>query len=316
VSQNDASARGLTRADVLSLGGGLGVTLLVGRGARAQQSTEKAAMRTRTIPSSGENLPVVGCGTWQTFDVGPDAAARKQLAAVVTTLFDAGGSVIDSSPMYGTSEDVAGSLVAELGARQKAFLATKVWTRGREAGVQQIERSMQLLRTDKLDLMQVHNLLDWRIHLATLRDLKSKGAIRYVGVTHYTSSAYGELEAVMRSEKLDFVQVNYSADDRAAEDRILPLAADRGMAVLINLPFGGGGLLRRFRSRPLPQWADEIGCRSWAQILLKFVLGNPAVTCVIPGTANPEHMRDNAQAGTGAFLEEAQRRRIVAELKG
>jgi diketogulonate reductase-like aldo/keto reductase len=271
-------------------------------------------MQTRTIPSSGEKLPVVGCGTWQTFDVGADAAARKQLAAVLTTLFNAGGAVIDSSPMYGTSEDVAGSIVGELGARHKAFLATKVWTRGREAGVKQIERSMQLLRTDTLDLMQVHNLLDWRVHLATLRDLKSKGRIRYLGVTHYTSSAYGELEAVMRGEKLDFVQVNYSADDRAAEDRILPLAADRGMAVLINLPFGGGGLLRRLRSRPLPQWAGEIGCSSWAQVLLKFVLGNPAVTCVIPGTSNPEHMRENAQAGVGAFLNEAQRRRIVAEL--
>jgi diketogulonate reductase-like aldo/keto reductase len=194
------------------------------------------------------------------------------------------------------------------------FLATKVWTRGREAGVKQIERSMQLLRTEKLDLMQVHNLLDWRIHLATLRDLKSKGRIRYIGVTHYTSSAYRELEAVMRSEKLDFVQVNYSADDRTAEERILPLAADRGMAVLINLPFGGGGLLRRLRSKPLPEWAVEIDCRSWAQVLLKFVLGNPAVTCVIPGTSNPDHMRDNAEAGVGAFLNEAQRQRIIAAL--
>jgi aryl-alcohol dehydrogenase-like predicted oxidoreductase len=271
-------------------------------------------MQTRTIPTSGEKLPVVGCGTWQTFDVGCDSAARKRLAEVLTTLFDTAGSVIDSSPMYGTSEEVAGGLVAELGARQKAFLATKVWTRGREAGVRQIERSMQLLRTDKLDLMQVHNLLDWRIHLATLRDLRSKGRIRYLGVTHYTSSAYSDLEAVMRSEKLDFVQVNYSADDRAAEDRILPLAADRGMAVLINLPFGGGGLLRRLRSRPLPQWAVEIDCENWAQILLKFVLGNPAVTCVIPGTSNPDHMRENAKAGVGAFLSEAQRKRIVAEL--
>jgi diketogulonate reductase-like aldo/keto reductase len=271
-------------------------------------------MQTRVIPSSGENLPVIGLGTWQTFDVGSDAAARKQLTQVLATLFDAGGSVIDSSPMYGTSEDVAGSLVAEMGARPKAFLATKVWTRGREAGIQQINRSMQLLRTDKLDLLQVHNLLDWRIHLATLRDLKSKGRIRYLGVTHYTSSAYPELERVMREQQLDFIQVNYSADDRAAEQRILPLAAERGMAVLINLPFGGGGLLRRLRSKPLPPWADEIGCDSWAQILLKFVVGNPAVTCVIPGTANPAHMRDNAAAGTGLFLDATARRRIVAEL--
>jgi diketogulonate reductase-like aldo/keto reductase len=307
------SGDGFTRADILRLAGSLGIAGLFGPQAQGEPS-ENAAMQTRTIPSSGEKLPVVGCGTWQTFDVGADAAARKKLADVLTMLFDAGGSVVDSSPMYGTSEDVAGSIVAELGGRKNAFLATKVWTRGREAGVKQIERSMQLLRSDKLDLMQVHNLLDWRIHLATLRDLKSNGRIRYLGVTHYTSSAYRELEAVMRSEKLDFVQVNYSADDRAAEDRILPLAADRGMAVLVNLPFGGGGLLRRLRSRPLPQWADEIGCKSWAQMLLKFVLGHPAVTCVIPGTSNPDHMRENAQAGIGAFLSEAQRQRIVMAL--
>jgi diketogulonate reductase-like aldo/keto reductase len=308
------SRAGFTRAEVLRLAGGAVAACLVGTKARGQQSGEKPTMQTRIIPSSGEKLPVIGVGTWQTFDVGGEGAARKQLTQVLATLFDAGGSVIDSSPMYGTSEDVAGSLVADMHARSKAFLATKVWTRGREAGVQQINRSMQLLRTDRLDLMQVHNLLDWRIHLATLRDLKNKGRIRYLGVTHYTSSAYRELEAVMREQELDFIQVNYSADDRAAEQRILPLAAERGMAVLINLPFGGGGLLRRLRSKPLPQWAGEIGCNSWAQILLKFVIGHPAVTCVIPGTANPDHMRDNAAAGSGPFLEEAARRRLVAEL--
>ena len=303
-----------TRAEILRLTGGAGAAYLFSTAARAEQSGEKAAMQTRVIPSSGEKLPVIGVGTWQTFDVGADAAARKQLTQVLATLFDAGGSVIDSSPMYGTSEDVAGSLVADMGARSKAFLATKVWTRGREAGIHEINRSMRLLRAEKLDLLQVHNLLDWRIHLATLRDLKSKGRIRYLGVTHYTSSAYRELEAVMREQQLDFIQVNYSADDRAAEQRILPLAAERGMAVLINLPFGGGGLLRRLRAKPLPAWAGEIGCASWAQILLKFVIGHPAVTCVIPGTANPDHMRDNAAAGAGPFLDQAARQGIVAEL--
>jgi diketogulonate reductase-like aldo/keto reductase len=303
-----------TRADVLRLAGVAAAGSLLPAAARGEQSGEKSRMQTRVIPSSGETLPVIGLGTWQTFDVGSDATARTQLTQVLATLFDAGGSVIDSSPMYGTSEDVAGSLVADMRARSKAFLATKVWTRGRDAGVQQINRSMQLLRADKLDLLQVHNLLDWRIHLATLRDLKNRGRIRYLGVTHYTSSAYRELEAVMREQQLDFIQVNYSADDRTAEQRILPLAAERGMAVLINLPFGGGGLLRRLRAKPLPAWAAEIGCDSWAQILLKFVIGHPAVTCVIPGTANPDHMRDNAVAGTGPFLGEAARRRIVAEL--
>jgi diketogulonate reductase-like aldo/keto reductase len=302
-----------TRAEVLRLAGAGAASLLASL-ARAEGSGEKPVMQTRVIPSSGEKLPVIGVGTWQTFDVGGDGGARKQLTQVLATLFEAGGSVIDSSPMYGTSEDVAGSLVADMGARPKAFLATKVWTRGREAGVQQINRSMQLLRTEKLDLLQVHNLLDWRIHVATLRDLRSKGRIRYLGVTHYTSSAYRELEAVMREQELDFIQVNYSADDRAAEQRILPLAAERRMAVLINLPFGGGGLLRRLRSKPLPAWADEIGCKSWAQMLLKFVIGHPAVTCVIPGTANPDHMRDNAAAGAGPFLDQAARRRIAAEL--
>jgi diketogulonate reductase-like aldo/keto reductase len=303
-----------TRADLLRLAGAAGISSLLPGGASAEQSGEKPVMQTRVIPSSGEKLPVIGVGTWQTFDVGSDATARKQLTQVVATLFDAGGSVIDSSPMYGTSEEVAGAVLAEMGRRSKAFLATKVWTRGRDAGVQQINRSMQLLRTDKLDLLQVHNLLDWRVHLATLRDLKNKGRIRYLGVTHYTSSAYRDLEAVMREQQLDFIQVNYSADDRTAEQRILPLAAERGMAVLVNLPFGGGGLLRRLRSKPLPPWAAEIGCNSWAQILLKFVIGHPAVTCVIPGTANPDHMRDNAAAGTGLFLDEMMRRRIVAEL--
>jgi diketogulonate reductase-like aldo/keto reductase len=303
-----------TRADLLRLAGAAGISSLLPAGASAERSGEKPVMQRRMIPSSGEKLPVIGVGTWQTFDVGSDATARKQLTQVVATLFDAGGSVIDSSPMYGTSEEVAGAVLAEMGGRSKAFLATKVWTRGRDTGVQQINRSMQLLGTDKLDLLQVHNLLDWRVHLATLRDLKDKGRIRYVGVTHYTSSAYRELEAVMREQQLDFIQVNYSADDRSAEQRILPFAAERGMAVLVNLPFGGGGLLRRLRSKPLPPWAAEIGCNSWAQILLKFVIGHPAVTCVIPGTANPDHMRDNAAAGTGLFLDEIMRRRIVAEL--
>ena len=271
-------------------------------------------MQTRVIPSTGERLPVIGCGTWQTFDVGDDAAARKPLAAVLRTLFAAGGSVIDSSPMYGRAEEVTGDLLAETGAREKAFLATKVWTRGREEGRRQIERSMKLMRADRLDLLQVHNLSDWTVQLATLRELKAAGRIRYIGVTHYTSGAYADLEAVMRGETLDFIQVNYSADDRTAEKRILPLAADRGMAVLINLPFGGGGLLRRFRARPLPDWAAEAGCTTWAQLFLKFVLAHPAVTCVIPGTANPEHMAQNAQAGVGPPLDAAMKQRLIAEL--
>src|SRR3954453_2307739 len=271
-------------------------------------------VQTRPIPSSGEPLPVIGCGTWQTFDVGSSSDERSPLAEVLRTLFGSGGSVVDSSPMYGRAEGIVGDLLAAAGTRGRAFLATKVWTRGRAEGIAQMERSMALLRADRIDLMQIHNLLDWRTHLATLRDWKAQGRIRYLGVTHYTSSAYAELEAVMRAEPLDFVQVNYALDDREAERRILRLAAERGMAVLINRPLGGGGLLRRLASRPLPPIATEIGCATWAQLLLKFVLGHPAVTCAIPGTAKPAHMADNLRAGTGPFPDEAMRARIAAEV--
>lgn len=311
--QTSPGIGGLTRADVLRGAGVAFAAAMMGERAMAQGASER--MQTRPIPSSGAPLPVVGCGTWQTFDIGASPAERAQRAEVLRTLFAAGGSVIDSSPMYGRSEGVVGDLLAESGDRARAFVATKVWTRGRAEGIAQMQRSMSLLRVDRIDLMQVHNLVDWRTHLQTLRAWKKEGRITYLGVTHYTSSAYGELEAVLRAETLDFVQLNYSADDRAAEQRLLPLAADRGMAVLINLPFGGGGLLRALHRRPLPAFAAEIGCTSWAQLLLKFVLGHPAVTCVIPGTSRPEHMRDNVRAGMGPMPDPGMRARIAAALK-
>lgn len=270
----------------------------------------------RVIPSTGERLPVVGCGTWRTFDVGNDPAARAQLADVLRILFEAGGSVIDSSPMYGSSEAVAGALLTQLDAHSKAFIATKVWTTGRDAGIAQMEESLRLFQQPRIDLMQVHNLLDWRTQFATLREWKAQGRIRYIGITHYTSSAFDEVAAVMRSEKPDFVQINYAADDRAAEQRILPLAAELGIAVVINQPFGGGGLLARAGKTPLPAWAAEIGCTSWAQILLKFVLAQPAVTVVIPGTGRPQYMADNVRAGSGALPDPAMRARIVAAVSG
>jgi aryl-alcohol dehydrogenase-like predicted oxidoreductase len=282
--------------------------------ALAQASSTAAApqrIARRKIPSSGELLPVVGCGTWRTFDVGDDAQAQARLARVLQTMFDAGGSVIDSSPMYGTSEAVAGAVLTELGAHDKAFVATKVWTDGRAAGIAQMEQSMRRLQQPRIDLMQVHNLLDWRTQLATLRDWKTRGRIRYLGITHYTSSAFPEVEAVMRSEKPDFVQINYAADDRDAEQRILPLAADLGIGVIVNQPFGGGGLIGRVGKRPLPDWATEIGCTSWAQILLKFVLAQPAVTVVIPGTGRPEYMADNIRAGLGTYPDAALCKRIA-----
>jgi aryl-alcohol dehydrogenase-like predicted oxidoreductase len=271
-------------------------------------------MHTRPIPSTGAALPVIGCGTWQAFDIGDSAKEREPRSEVLRVLFDAGGSVIDSSPMYGRAEGVVGDLLAASASRDKAFIATKVWTSGKSAGAAQMQRSMQLLRTDRIDLMQVHNLLDWRTHLATLRAWKKEGRITYLGVTHYTESGYREFEQVMRGETLDFVQLNYSIDERTAEERLLPLAADRGMAVLVNRPFGGGGLLRTLSGRPLPDWAGEIDCQSWSQILLKFVLGHPAVTCAIPGTSRPEHMRENVRAATGPLPDAAMRARMVTSL--
>ena len=266
-------------------------------------------MRRRKIPATGELLPVVGCGTWQGFDLGP--TARAPLVRVVETLFEAGGSVIDSSPMYGAAEAAVGDVLTRLAGRERTFLATKVWTRGREAGIAQMNRSRALLQTETLDLMQVHNLLDWRTHLATLQEWKAQGRVRYIGVTHYTESAFDDLEAVMRTESIDFVQLNYALDDRRADKRLLPLAADRGIAVLVNRPFGGGGLLGRLLRHPLPGWTTEIDCTTWAQVLLKFVLSQPAVTCVIPGTGNPAHMRDNTMAGFGRLPDPSFRQRLL-----
>lgn len=288
-----------------------GAGLLVAGHAAAQTGVR---MHQRKIPSSGEMLPVVGVGTWRTFDVGARPAERAPLAEVLRLLFDAGGSVIDTSPMYGSAEAVVGDLLSATDSRARAFIATKVWTTGRDNGIAQMRTSMRLLKTDRIDLMQIHNLVDWRAHLPTLHAWKAEGRIRYLGITHYTQSAHDELESVMRSEKWDFVQINYALDDRAVERRLLPLAAERGIAVIVNQPFGGGGLLRKLLSRKLPDWAAEIGVTSWAQLLLKFVLANPAVTCVIPGTGKPEHMADNLQAGFGVYPDAALLRKMLAEI--
>jgi aryl-alcohol dehydrogenase-like predicted oxidoreductase len=271
-------------------------------------------MQTRTIPSSGAALPVIGCGTWLGFDVGSKMMELPRRGQVLTELFDGGGRVIDSSPMYGSAEQVVGDLLQTMDSRPRAFLATKVWTSGKQGGIDQMERSMALLRTSHIDLMQVHNLQDWRTHIGTMREWKAQGRISYLGVTHYTDDAHPELEQAMQSEPLDFVQFNYSIASRDAEQRLLPLAAERGVAVLINLPFGGGKALRVLRSRTLPSWAAEIGCTSWSQLLLKFILSQPAVTCVIPGTSNPQHMRDNALAGEGELPAPAFWQSRLAEL--
>jgi len=272
-------------------------------------------MLRRPIPASGETIPVVGLGTWRVFDVGGSPSERGPLKDVLKSLVELGGRVVDSSPMYGAAESVVGDLASELAITDKLFLATKVWTTGRDAGVAQMEQSVKRLRAQRLDLIQIHNLLDWRTHLRTLREWKAAGRIRYLGVTHYTASAYDELERVLRAEALDFVQVNYSLGEREAERRILPLARDRGVAVLANRPFAEGDLFQRVRSVPVPPWAVEFDCDSWAQFFLKWILAHPAVTCTIPGTSRPQHLVDNLKAAVGKLPDAATRDRMAAHVR-
>jgi diketogulonate reductase-like aldo/keto reductase len=271
-------------------------------------------MITRPIPSTGEPMPIIGLGTWRAFDLGSDESGRRPLRQVLQRLLDDGGRVIDTSPMYGRAEAVTGDLLAELGARPRSFLATKVWTTGRERGIEQMRRSAHLLRTEIIDLMQIHNLVDWRTHLATLRRMKEEGRVRYIGITHYTTGALPELARILRAEPgIDFVQLGYSLAARAAETELLPIAAERGVAVIANQPLERGDLLRRVRGRPLPDWAQESDCTSWAQLFLKYILAEPAVTCVIPATGSPDHMKDNLGAGFGS-LPDVRRRQQIREL--
>jgi diketogulonate reductase-like aldo/keto reductase len=298
----DRSDAGLSRRALLAL---MAASAAAGgaAGARGQPIV-------RAIPASKETLPVIGLGTWQTFDVGR-GAAREPLRVVLRRFVELGGRVVDSSPMYGRAESVVGDLATELGLRDRLFVATKVWTSGREAGVAQMEESARRLRAPRLDLMQVHNLVDWRTHLRTLTEWKRAGRVRYVGVTHYTAGAYAELEQVVAREPLDFVQLNYSLVEREAEHRLLPLAAERGVAVIVNRPFAEGALFRRVKGQTLPPWAADIGCRSWAQLFLKWIAAHPSVTCVIPATSRPEHLEDNMQAGAGPLPDATLRERIA-----
>jgi len=273
-------------------------------------------MQKRSIPKSGELLPVIGCGTYVGFDVAASDVPGTELPDVVAQLYRAGGTVLDTSPMYGRAEAAIGKLLAHHGSRSETFVATKVWTKGRAAGERQMNSSMKAMGVESVDLMQIHNLVDFNEHIKTLRSWKEQGRIRYVGATHYTSSAYDELEKVMRAEPLDFVQLNYSIADRVAERRLLPLAMEKKIAVMVNLPFGSGGLLRDLRTRPVPAWAAEYGCKTWSCLLLKFILQHPAVTCVIPGTGSSQHMAENAAAGRGPAADAAFRRQLMAEFNG
>jgi diketogulonate reductase-like aldo/keto reductase len=268
----------------------------------------------RAIPSSGEMMPVIGLGTWQTFDV-RNEADKDPLREVLQKLRENGGSVVDSSPMYGLSEQVVGQLSDELALNKSLFLATKVWTSGKENGIRQMNESLKLLRRKTLDLIQIHNLTDWETHLPTLREWKGQGRIRYLGITHYTESAYAAIEKILLNHAIDFLQINYSLSSRKAEERLLPLAVERGVAVIINRPFEEGALFRKFNGTVLPAWSSDYGITSWGQLFLKFVLSHPAVTCVIPGTAKPHHLIDNMQAGRGQYPDETVRRKMIDLLK-
>jgi diketogulonate reductase-like aldo/keto reductase len=270
-----------------------------------------AAAISKPIPASGERLPVIGMGSWLTFDVGDDIGERARRVEVLRAFFAQGGALIDSSPMYGSAEEVIGHCLAQLPDRSRLFAATKVWTPGRWLGVQQMESSRRKWGVSRFDLMQIHNLLDWEAHLDTLKAMKAEGRVRYIGITTSHGRRHEEFARVMEREPLDFVQFTYNLDDREAERRLLPLAAERGMAVLVNRPFDGGGLFRRVQGKPLPPWAAEIDCASWAQFFLKFVVSHPAVTCAIPATSKVEHMRENMGAGVGRLPDAQMRARMV-----
>ncbi len=287
-----------------------GATGLASRGVRAESEAAGPLLR-RVVPRSGEQLPVIGLGTYRTFDVGPTKAEREPIREVLRRFVELGGAVVDSSPMYGRAESVVGELAADLGVGERLFHATKVWTRGKASGIAQMEASFGRMRVARMDLMQVHNLLDLDTHHATLKAWKAEGRIRYIGITHYHAGAHEALEQLVRSADFDFVQVNYSIAEREAENRLLPLAREHGVGVVVNRPFAQAGLFRRVRGAELPSWCEEFDCRSWGQFFLKYIVAHPAVTTVIPATGNPAHVEDNMAAGIGRLPDEATRRRMV-----
>jgi diketogulonate reductase-like aldo/keto reductase len=297
----------IDRRDALLL---TGAALISGPTAWAATAETKPRLLTRKIPSSGESVPVIGLGTSGAFDVGEAAAERAGVEEVLKRFFAAGATLIDTAPSYGRAEGVVGDLVAKLKPAKK-FLATKVSASGQKGGIEQIENSFKVLHARAIDLMQIHSLKDWKTHSVTLRDFKDRKKFRYIGITHSSTSAHDDLESVMRKEKWDWVQLNYSIQTRAAEERLLPLAQELGIAVMVNRPFEDGAIFRRVASKPLPAWAEDIGCKSWAQFFLKYVLSHPAVTCVIPATAKPAHITDNLQAGRGVMPEENWRGEMV-----
>jgi aryl-alcohol dehydrogenase-like predicted oxidoreductase len=290
----------------------IGVGLLSDQLLTVRQSNQ--TMLTRPIPSSGEKLPVVGLGSWLQFDVGTDDSERQPLREVLKQMQEQGGKLIDSSPMYGKAEQVIGDLTTELGLNDKFFLATKIWTSGRQAGIEQMEASLRKMHRKTIDLMQVHNLQDWQTHLKTLKDWKQAGKVRYIGITHYTASAHDQLERILKTEPIDFIQVNYSIRVRNAERSLLPAAQEKGVAVIVNEPFESGSLFGAVKNKKLPDWATEYDITSWAQFFLKFILSHPAITCVIPGTSDVRHLVDNMGAGLGKLPDAQGRSRMASYL--
>ena len=303
----------LTRRELLKAGIGAGASLLL---PAINLRAQSASLIQKKIPPSGESLPVIGVGTARRYESITTEAERAPLRETLREFKTVGATVIDSSPTYGTAEAVVGDLVAELEIRDRLFIATKVSTSGKEAGVKQIEESFKKLRTPKIDLIAVHNLRDTQPHLATLRELHRAGRIRYVGITTSFPNQYADFERTMKAERLDFIQVDYALDNRSAGERILPLAADRGMAVMINLPFGRGRLFNAVQGKKLPEWAGEFDCKSWAQFFLKYIVSHPAVTCAVPGMAKAEYVRDNIGAAQGRLPDAAIRRRMENFIDG
>jgi len=288
---------------------GLGAILLPGNRAIGANRPGRIV---RTIPATRESLPVIGMGSWQTFDIGANRPALQTRIEILRTFFGNGGALIDSSPMYGSSEEVIGYCLKHLNNTAALFSATKVWTWGKQSGVNQMELSRKLWGVERIDLMQIHNLLDWESHLETLKAMKADGKIRYLGITTSHGRRHDELVKALTNHQFDFVQFTYNIREREAEQRLLPLAKERGTAVIINRPFDGGDLFDAVRGKPLPAWAADIDCRNWAQFFLKFIVSHPAVTCAIPATSRVEHMKENMGAGIGRLPDEKTRQRMIA----
>lgn len=297
----------VNRRDALKLS----VAALTGLYAPWLTAKEARAATRKAIPKSGETLPVIGLGSSRTFNDFREPQVAKELTGVLQVFFDQQGRLIDSSPMYGPAETAIGHLLKNVSGKEKMFAATKVWTDGKQSGIDQMHASMQKLGVDVIDLMQIHNLRDWRVHLTTLRDWKEKGKIRYVGITTSHGRFHADLLDIMAREPLDFVQFSYNILDREVENRLLPMAADKGIATLINRPFARGDLFKRVKGKAVPEWAAEFGCQSWGQFFLKFVASHPATTCVIPATSRLKHMIDNMGANFGRLPQARERQRMV-----